>query len=530
MSRYRTIIALLAAMTIIHGASSLMFVTAPLALAVRGVGAAGVGLTAALFGLGYIVGALFAPRVIKDLGHIRAFALFAALAAALTLMLGGFNGAVGWAVLRFVAGVSVAGAFAVGESWIAQTGPSDRRGDLLSVYAMVTRVGVMGAPFLIAGMSPGGAGALMTAGALFALALTPIAATRQSPPTPPAAERMDPMKLARMAPAAFAGAFVAGFVNGSVLQLGPIYATAGQETASAGAAAAFNAAIVLGGLLAQWPAGRASDFRDRRGVIGALSGFAALMALLLALTPLGAPGAVTQMFALLWGGGALSIYAICVAHGADRVPQGQIARLVSGMMVVWAAGAASGPLITGVFMASPLGPSALFWVAGLAQAGLALLMFRRRAAREPAQPDDKEAFTPVLASSGALSAMAAHGDDVAEDGGLAGSAGHDPHDGDVWDDDPWDEGPEPDVDDVAADIASPPPAAVPGPGDLTADQDVGAGAASAPSEPAADVTVDEAEGDQPDPFEVRPAAADAPEEPDTDDPSDDDDEDDRRPI
>lgn len=405
LNRYRNLIALVGAMTLAHAALAIMVVATPLVLATRDVGPAGVGFVAALYGIGFILGALWAPRFIADVGHIRAFSFFAALTAVATLAVGGADGALGWGVLRLVAGACVAGLFAVGESWIAEAAPEDARGDILSVYVLVSRLGLLLGPFLIAGPETLGLGALMTAAAIFALALCPVAATRQAQPAPPSAERFDVMALTSVAPAAVAGALTAGFVNGSVLQLAPLYAAnGGGGGAGAGAAAALNAAIMLGALVAQWPAGRLSDHRDRRQVIAGLAGGSAVAAFLLALTPSGAPGWWVFIAAAVWGGGAMSYYAVCIAHAADRAPAGQLTRVIAAMLVVWAAGAALGPLLAGLFMVA-IGPQALFWLAAIAQGGLVFVMLRRRAEREEAPIVDKDAFAPVLATSAGFGAL-----------------------------------------------------------------------------------------------------------------------------
>jgi MFS family permease len=71
----------------------------------------------------------------------------------------------------------------------------------------------------------------------------------------------------------------------------------------------------------------------------------------------------------LWGGFALTLYAVCVAHAQDRGAPGEAVALTSSLLFAWAAGATVGPLVVGLAM-ELLGERMLFIFA----AGGALLL------------------------------------------------------------------------------------------------------------------------------------------------------------
>ena len=120
--------------------------------------------------------------------------------------------------------------------------------------------------------------------------------------------------------------------------------------------------IQTGRLVLQWPIGLLSDRIDRRVVIlGAVgsrssrscwrspsSGRARAAALR------GESGELVRLGIIalfcLWGGFALTLYAICVAHAQDRGAPGEAVALTSSLLFAWAIGATIGPLVAGLLM------------------------------------------------------------------------------------------------------------------------------------------------------------------------------------
>jgi len=399
ISDYRNLGAVVLSLSLMQVAGGALAIVTPLALAARGTEPFAIGVVAACYGAGLMTGALTAPRLIAAIGHIRAFAFFAAFAAALTLALYIRIDFVPWAFVRAGLGACAAGLFTAGESWIASDAPHERRGALMGFYQVAAKVALILGAFAVGGMAPDSAAPFMFAGAVFALCLAPVAATRRAAPAPPSADPFPPGALVRLAPAAFVAAAAAGLVNGAVVGLSPVYAAPSNPDDPTGAAAIFYAAVMFGGVVVQFPAGFLSDRIDRRLVVGGLAAMAALASFALALTPPGAPRTLQLALALVWGAGALSFYGVAVAHAVDRVPPVLYARAMSGLLVVWAGGTVVGPLLAGLVMQVGLGGAGLFVYAGVGLALLAAAMAHRSTAREPAAERAREPFAPVQASS-----------------------------------------------------------------------------------------------------------------------------------
>ena len=417
MRDVRNIAAIIAALALMQVASGALAVAIPLALDARGSGPFAIGVTSAFYGLGLVMGAIAAPSLIARIGHIRAFAFFAAIAATLALLLYASIDPFAWSVVRLGLGACAAGLFTAGESWIASEASAARRGALLGVYHVLAKLALVVGVFVVGRVIADGPAPYMIAGGVFALCLAPVAATRQAAPPPPSTEPLPFRKLFAAAPAAVYACAAAGLVNGAVMGLAPIYAAqpasadAVDPAAMAATAAAFYAALTLGGVASQFPAGMLSDRVDRRLVVGALSAIAAAASFALALTPPFAPQALHLVLAFVWGAGALSFYGVAVAHAIDRSDPRVHARTMAGLLLVWAGGNVIGPPLAGLVMQAGLGGAGLFVYAGLGLAGLSFLMVRRSAKRAAAGPGQREPFAAVNATSFAAADLDPRTDD-----------------------------------------------------------------------------------------------------------------------
>jgi MFS family permease len=172
-----------------------------------------------------------------------------------------------WGVARMVAGMAVALMFAAVESWISFSIGKHARGEVMSVYMVLTKGALALGPFLAFGYAAIGSRALwMIAAALAALSMVPLCFTAAEQPDPPKAQPLALVEQFAIAPAAVIGCFGAGLVNGGVLALAPLYAA---EHYGPNAAAEFYSAAFTGSLLAAMarrPLVRSdgSPSRDRR--------------------------------------------------------------------------------------------------------------------------------------------------------------------------------------------------------------------------------------------------------------------------
>jgi MFS family permease len=403
-SLLRNVAALIAALTILQLAGGLLGARLPLSFTVEGHTRTEWGIVAAAYSAGFMMGAMVATMLLARVGNIRVYAACAAVFAVATLALHFTNDLWTWGLARMIAGIAVALMFAAIESWLSHSIGTRVRGEVMSVYMVLTRAALALGPFLAFNYAPNAPEPWMIAAAIAALSMVPVCFTAMTEPEAPKAQPLALVEQFATAPAAVIGAFGAGLVNGGVLALAPLYAA---QHFGAPAAAEFYSAAFTGSLLLQWPAGRLSDRIDRRVVIAALAFIAAVTAFALALWSgqLSRWQAVALFF--LWGAGGLSFYGIAVAHMADRAEPGKLAQSAAGVLFVWAVGSVIGPLVMGPLV-DWFNVAGLFWFAGAVALSVTLLMFWRQSTREG--PESKEDYVADMGVSVASGEMA-YGED-----------------------------------------------------------------------------------------------------------------------
>jgi MFS family permease len=369
MSDYRNVLSLLIAACLLQVAGGLLGVVTPLDLEAAGSTPVEIGFVAAAFAGGFMLGAMRSPDLIARIGHIRTFSAAAALAAASCLLLYMQVDPIAWSIARFVMGAAIAAQFAAVESWITDATPKVSRGGVLGLYHVFTKFGLMAGPFLALGLAPLAPQPYMWAALFLILSLIPVTVTRRDQPAPPTAEPLPIRALIRLSPAASFGAFVAGVANSGLLAMLPLYAISLDPNDPIGAAAVAAAAAWIGGLFVQWPAGRLSDHLDRRLVVAGLCALSAAGAVAMVIMGPGGNSVLALLAIGVWGAGSLSYYGVCVAHAADRSPPGQTARVLSGLLFIWAVGSVIGPPLAGavieIFGGRGLFGFGAFWVCAL---------------------------------------------------------------------------------------------------------------------------------------------------------------------
>ncbi|MEM9231345.1 MAG: MFS transporter [Pseudomonadota bacterium] len=318
---------------------------------------------------GFFVGCWWAPRLMGGVGHNRAFAAFAALGVIGALGHTLFIDPLGWAALRLMTGLSIAGCYTVVEAWLQAKVTNQTRGRVLGVYRLVDQGAALVAQLMIGVLEPASYVSYNILAILCCASVLPLMLTKTRAPTAEKAPRLRPWKVLKLSPLAAAGVIVAGVTTPAFRMVGPIY---GQEVGlRADQIGLFLAAAVLGGALAQVPAGWLADRFDRRHVLIGVSVAAAVVST--GITLLG-PGSQTLIFAasFLFGLVSLPVFSISAAHANDFATPEQAVEVSAGLMFLYGLGAIAAPLLGSALIAH-FGPGSLF--AMITAAHLALIAF-----------------------------------------------------------------------------------------------------------------------------------------------------------
>ena len=380
--------ALLLSTAILFAGSGLLNIFLPLRAEIEAFSTFEIGLLGAVYFAGFILGCLNVPRFVRRVGHIRTFASLSSVAATAALAHVFIVDPIAWGFLRFVIGFGMAGLYVVIESWLNDRVRAAHRGSIMSIYTIIGLCMLMVGQFLLIFHDPSGFEPFAIVAMLFALALVPVSLTTTRNPRRPAVIRIDIPGLWRLSPVGFAGCLSVGLVNGSFWSLGPVFAS--RSGLDIDHLVYFVAGATLAGAIAQWPLGRLSDRIDRRLVIVGAAVCAAASGALLSIW-VGPSTVVLIVLSSVFGGCALPLYALSIAHANDFADHPRFVVTAGGLLLLYGIGASLGPLIASGLM-TYWGAGGLFLFTTLIHSALALFVILRIYMRSRPTSEDRTDF------------------------------------------------------------------------------------------------------------------------------------------
>jgi MFS family permease len=345
---------------------------------------------------GYTVGALFLPRVIVSVGHVRTFAGFAAVASMTALLHIVVVDPWAWMALRMVTGFAYAGMILATESWLNAHAVPSTRGQLLSIFGVVSMGSWALGQALLNVASPSGVVLFLIVSLLISAAVVPITLLPSRLPAQAEQEPVPFRDLFFISPLATTGVFLAGLAIGGFWGMGPNFAQ--RIGLDVGGISAFMAAVLGGTLVLQWPLGWLSDRLPRNLIIAAAALGSAAAAIGIALVT-EAPLPALLAAGAVFGGFGIPIYSLCVAVANDDLPAGQLLGTARGLLLLNGLGTAAGPLVGGLAM-NVVGPGGLFLYAALLMVVLAVAALPSlRATRSREAMSTRCPHTPLITLS-----------------------------------------------------------------------------------------------------------------------------------
>jgi MFS family permease len=346
------------------------------------------GIIMSCYYVGYVLGTVVAPPLLRHVGHIRAFAALAAIASVAILVHGCVVHPVAWGAMRLVSGLCFAGIYVVAESWLNDRANRANRGRLFAVYMLVLYVGLGIAQFLLIVSDPLTPTPFMLVSVLISLAMVPIVLSAQALPERSVPRKVRLPELYRNSPLGVAGVMVAGMISAIIFSMGPVYARLkGLETRGV---ATFMAVSILAAVATQYPVGRLSDRMDRRTVIAMVCALATLVAGSIVVFR-EMPQAAFLALAALFSGLVLTLYSLSVSHVNDKLESAQMIAASSALLLLNGTAAALGPVIAGGLIAA-FGPPAYFATLATLTGALAIYDLWRKTRRTPVPPSQKGPF------------------------------------------------------------------------------------------------------------------------------------------
>ena len=377
-----------------HGASSIM-----------------IGSLTGFFYAGLVLGSLRIDKLITRIGHIRAFSAFSSMLAVICLLHGLIYNEWLWIALRFFAGFASAGLFVVIESWLLCKSSQVNRGQVLALY-MVTFYAAqsLGQFFLNLG-NPSDVLLFAITSMLCSLSIIPLAMTHVRSPQFDEPASLSFKRLIQISPSGMLGCFGAGLIMGSIYGLMPTYL---HDLFDSNAAIAnYMFAIIMGGMLLQFPVGKISDIFERRMVLIVLASLTIAIGLVfMFITP--HTGLIFFLLMALLGGITFTLYPISITHACESLATEELVAGTQGLLLTYSIGAMLGPMIAPGFI-ELFGHKGLF-AFFIFVCGVSIPLIALRKVQKAASPQE-ESFVAMPQTSPIIMELDPRSEDTEEDDG-----------------------------------------------------------------------------------------------------------------
>jgi MFS family permease len=378
----------------------------------EGFGTTVTGLLMSAYFLGFLAGSTLTPGLVARVGHVRVFGALASLASSAVLIHAVQVDPVTWTAMRILFGFCYAGLYVVAESWLNEISTNRTRGQILSIYMIISMGGMAIGQGLLNTADPESTRLFIVISVLVSVALVPMLLSGVStPPIRPAAG-MPIRELYRISPLGIVGMMVGVAAWASFFSMGAVYAA--QIGLSVAEISAFMAAMLIGAVVLQWPIGRLSDIFDRRTVFAITALLVAVASGLIAFAEDG-PRLWLYLAAALFGGVAVPLYSLAVAHTNDYLEPHQIVAASGTLVLMAGIGATTGPIGAALLM-DWIGPDGLLLWCALTSTGISLFALWRMTQRaaKPLEEQGTYVGLPVRPTPQTVAWVEGTGDAAAE--------------------------------------------------------------------------------------------------------------------
>ncbi len=353
------------------------------------------GIVMSSYFIGFALGSYYCPRIIRNFGHIRAYAAMAAMASAAAISYAINTDPWFWILLRVLTGFCIVGLYVVIESWLNALASNTMRGRYFGIYMIITLLAMAGGQHLLRLGDVASFELFAITTILIVLSLIPVALTRLPQPELSSSKHLNLKHLFAISPLGVVGSLSAGLVTGSFWGLGALYAA--QIGLDETGVAWLMSAIILGGATIQWPLGLLSDVFDRRKIIMLCSFTGAGLALFNSIISIDNSWLFYSV-SFFFGGFIFTLYALSVAHTNDRIDADNSLGAAQGLLQLYGIGAIIGPLLTSQAL-EYFGPKGMLIFFATIMTALGMFTLHRMHYRSAPSVDEQNDFIPLARTS-----------------------------------------------------------------------------------------------------------------------------------
>jgi len=291
---------------------------------------------------GFLIGSQIGPKLVQQVGHVRVFGAFSAIASSTILVHSLFPDPFVWFVMRVFTGLSFSGIYLVAESWLNNASDNKNRGQILSVYMMVQMGSLIVGQLLLGISSPMEFHLFLLTSIIISVAAAPILITAAQVPDFEVLENMSLSKMYMISPLAVVAIILFGVTNAMFFGMFAVWTT--QVGLSSQMTGILFGCWTFGAFLLQWPIGKLSDIFDRRLIITITAFFACTFVLI--------AGIISPknfywflFFLMLYGGTCNPMYSLCISYANDFLSPKQMTSAAGTLIFASGLGMIIGPPI-----------------------------------------------------------------------------------------------------------------------------------------------------------------------------------------
>jgi len=294
---------------------------------------------------GFLIGSQLGPRLVQQVGHVRVFGAFSAIASSTILMHSLFPDPILWFFMRVLTGLSFSGIYLVAESWLNNASDNKNRGQILSIY-MIVQMGSLIVGQLLLGISnPMKFDLFLLTSIIISVAAAPILITAAKVPDFEVLESMPLKKMYSVSPLAVVAIIIYGIANAMFFGMFSVWTTqSGIDNQLTGI---LFGCWTFGAVIFQWPIGKLSDIFDRRLIITVTAFFSCSFVILAGII---SPSNLFWfiVFIILYGGTCNPMYSLCVSYANDFLTPKQMTSAAGTLIFACGLGMIVGPPIASV--------------------------------------------------------------------------------------------------------------------------------------------------------------------------------------
>ena len=360
--------------------------------------------------IGYFVGANYVPDLVNKVGHIRVFAAFASTASLSILLHSIIIDPYIWMIGRFITGFSIISIFVVVESWLNDRATNRTRGKVLSIYMIITFIGIGLGTLLLNFNNPKNYEPFILVSLLLSIALVPILLTKRKPPKFKKTSLIKIKDLYSISPFATFSMFCVGFIHPAIFTMGAVYGA--LMNFSILEISLYLFLITVSGAIFQWPIGYLSDRFDRRIIMIITALVGSILTIFCFFTVSTSPDLVNlpsdwkiilqhinshrfifYIFISLYAGMSLPLFSLNLAYINDFLPKEKFVSAGAGMQIIFGISAMSAPFVCSFFMKN-FGPNGIFIFLFIFQTLIGIFGIYRLFVR-PTEENPNNTFTPM---------------------------------------------------------------------------------------------------------------------------------------